>query len=225
MPVITKTMTGFFLALVSEGLSRFANHTSSLDTWIRLVDHQLTVLNVFFYPLLSGSHPSASLQLYHFAGSCFAGYALLLLEGLRNGNRWTIIALYDIPFLGPSPPFLDDVQTHTIQFCHMGPPDAGFLLRCHRPFPTSTSPLNLAHDHLPHLGKQLSRSSFRHNQHSTIYVFGLRCSSHTDGTSFSYPCLVPHQAGFHRILASLSTVGQHPPTVLFPRDHESYGTV
>lgn len=76
-------------------LAQFTN-TSYLDTGIRLVDYQLTVLNVFFYPLLSGSHPSASLQLYHFAGSCFAGYALLLVEGLRNGNRWTTIALYVI---------------------------------------------------------------------------------------------------------------------------------
>ena len=73
-----------------------STNTSYLDTGIRLVDYQLTVLNVFFYPLLSGSHPSASLQLYHFAGSCFSGYALLLFEGIRNGNRWTIIALYVI---------------------------------------------------------------------------------------------------------------------------------
>lgn len=62
-------------------------------TGIAAVDYQLTVLILFFYNVVDGSHPGACLQAYHFVGQTFAGYALLVLESLRYGNEWKIISL------------------------------------------------------------------------------------------------------------------------------------
>ena len=63
-------------------------------TGITLVDDQLTVLAIFFYNVVDGSHPNASLQCYQFAGQFFAIWNLVLLEGLRGGHNRRIISLY-----------------------------------------------------------------------------------------------------------------------------------
>ncbi|KAL8762938.1 MAG: hypothetical protein Q9184_001160 [Pyrenodesmia sp. 2 TL-2023] len=61
-------------------------------TGISVVDYQLTVLTIFFYNLVDGSHPSACLQAYHFGGQLVSGYALLTFESLRASNKWRIIS-------------------------------------------------------------------------------------------------------------------------------------
>ncbi|KAL8872009.1 MAG: hypothetical protein Q9174_002287, partial [Haloplaca sp. 1 TL-2023] len=61
-------------------------------TGIALIDYQLTVLVLFFYNIVDGSHPNACLQVYHFFGQAPAGYTLLLLEGLRHGNKLRAIS-------------------------------------------------------------------------------------------------------------------------------------
>ncbi|KAL8925280.1 MAG: hypothetical protein Q9208_003570 [Pyrenodesmia sp. 3 TL-2023] len=61
-------------------------------TGVGVVDYQLTVLTIFFYNIVDGSHPSACLQAYHFGGQLVSGYALLTLESLRASNKWRIIS-------------------------------------------------------------------------------------------------------------------------------------
>lgn len=63
-------------------------------TGIAFVDYQLTVLTVFFYNIVDGSHPNACLQAYHFGGQFISGLSLLVLESLRSSNRSRIISLY-----------------------------------------------------------------------------------------------------------------------------------
>ena len=60
---------------------------------IEAVDYQLTVLDLFFWELVDGSRPDASLFCYHFAGQVFSGWGLLLLESLRRGNSWRVVSL------------------------------------------------------------------------------------------------------------------------------------
>ncbi|KAL8728133.1 MAG: hypothetical protein Q9181_005450 [Wetmoreana brouardii] len=70
-------------------------------TGIAVVDYQLTILVLFFYNIVDGSHPNACLQAYHFFGQAIAGYSLLILEGRRYGNKWKIIsfiALWGLAF-------------------------------------------------------------------------------------------------------------------------------
>ena len=62
-------------------------------TGIRVVDHQLTVLDLFFWEQVDGSRPQSSLFCYHFAAQVFSGWSLLMLESLRKGNRRRIISL------------------------------------------------------------------------------------------------------------------------------------
>lgn len=63
-------------------------------TGIGLVDYQLTVLTLFFYNVVDGSHPNACLQAYHFVGQIATGWSLMMLESLRSSNRSRIISLY-----------------------------------------------------------------------------------------------------------------------------------
>lgn len=70
--------------------------TAPLKTWytgIARLDHQLTALCLFFWQLVDGSRPDASLLCFHFAGQMSAGWGLLMMEKLRFGNRGRIIAL------------------------------------------------------------------------------------------------------------------------------------
>lgn len=65
-------------------------------TGIELVDYQLTVLVLFFYNMVDGSHPNACLQAYHFGGQIISGWSLLVLESLRWGNRSRLISFVAI---------------------------------------------------------------------------------------------------------------------------------
>lgn len=57
------------------------------------IDNQLTILTLFFYNLVDGTHPQACLQAYHFAGQIITGWSLLMMESMRNGNRGKLISL------------------------------------------------------------------------------------------------------------------------------------
>lgn len=60
---------------------------------IPAIDYQLTVLDLFFWEIVDGSHPAASLFCFHFATQVACGWSLLMLEGLRRGHRWMVISL------------------------------------------------------------------------------------------------------------------------------------
>lgn len=62
-------------------------------TGIGKLDYQLTVLALFFWELVDGSRPNASLLCFHFAGQITAGWGLLMMEGLRKGNRGRFVSL------------------------------------------------------------------------------------------------------------------------------------
>ena len=62
-------------------------------TGIHKLDHQLTTLCLFFWQLVDGSQPNASLLCFHFGGQLAAGWGILTMEKLRSGNRGRIIAL------------------------------------------------------------------------------------------------------------------------------------
>lgn len=57
------------------------------------LDYQLTVLTLFFWEQVDGSHPDFSLFCFHFATQVACGWGLLLIEGHRIGNRWKLISL------------------------------------------------------------------------------------------------------------------------------------
>jgi hypothetical protein len=60
---------------------------------IPAVDYQLTVLTLFFWEQVDGSDPNNSLFCFHFATQVACGWGLLLIEGHRNSNRWSIVSL------------------------------------------------------------------------------------------------------------------------------------
>lgn len=62
-------------------------------TGISAIDYQMTVLALFFWETVDGSNPAGSLFGFHFATQVIAGWGLLMVEGLRHGNRWTLISL------------------------------------------------------------------------------------------------------------------------------------
>lgn len=57
------------------------------------IDYQLTVLTLFFWEIVDGSNPAASLFCFHFATQVACGWGLLMVEGLRRGHRWRILSL------------------------------------------------------------------------------------------------------------------------------------
>lgn len=60
---------------------------------IAAVDYQLTVLTLFFYNIVDGSHPSATLLCYYFGGQLASAWGLVLLESERYCNKWSVISL------------------------------------------------------------------------------------------------------------------------------------
>lgn len=65
----------------------------TIYTGIPVVDYQLTILTLFFWELVDGSQPAASLFCFYFATQVACGWGLLVMEGLRGGNRWSLISL------------------------------------------------------------------------------------------------------------------------------------
>ena len=62
-------------------------------TGVAAIDYQLTVLALFFWENVDGSNPAGSLFCFHFATQVACGWGLLMIEGLRRGNRWALISL------------------------------------------------------------------------------------------------------------------------------------
>lgn len=62
-------------------------------TGIDQVDRLLAVLTVFFWAVFDGSNPALTLHAVDFAGVFGAAWTLVMLEGWRRGNAWTIVAL------------------------------------------------------------------------------------------------------------------------------------
>ena len=62
-------------------------------TGIGWIDYQLTVLTLFFWETVDGSHPAASLFNFMFAGQATAAWTILCTEGRRFGNHWRIVSL------------------------------------------------------------------------------------------------------------------------------------
>lgn len=71
-------------------------------TGIHAVDHQLTALCLFFWELVDGSQPNASLLCFHFAGQITAAWGLLTIEKLRYGHQGRVIALQVVHLHGES---------------------------------------------------------------------------------------------------------------------------
>ncbi|GME43468.1 hypothetical protein GTA08_BOTSDO00033 [Neofusicoccum parvum] len=61
-------------------------------TGVGRIDRQLTVLLIFFWQLLDGRYPQATLQGVHFFGQMGAFWTLMQLEAKREGNKSRIIA-------------------------------------------------------------------------------------------------------------------------------------
>ena len=62
-------------------------------TGVPAIDDQLTVLTLFFWEIVNGSNPSASLFCFYFATQVACGWGLLVMEGSRHGNRWNLVSL------------------------------------------------------------------------------------------------------------------------------------
>ena len=62
-------------------------------TGIRPIDHQLTVLVTFFWPVVDGSLPNASLFCFMFAGEAVAIWTLIYVESQRLSHSWRLVSL------------------------------------------------------------------------------------------------------------------------------------
>lgn len=61
-------------------------------TGIGAIDNQLTVLAIFFWQVICGGMPNGSLQAFHLAGQFGAAWTIVVLEGLRQGNRGRFVS-------------------------------------------------------------------------------------------------------------------------------------
>lgn len=61
-------------------------------TGISRVDQHLAVLLTFFWPLVDGSRPDASLHSFYFAGQGVAIWTATVVEGLRKRNRGLFVS-------------------------------------------------------------------------------------------------------------------------------------
>ena len=62
-------------------------------TGVPAIDHQLTFLTLFFWEIVDGSNPSASLFSFYFATQVACGWGLLMVESQRHSNRWSLLSL------------------------------------------------------------------------------------------------------------------------------------
>ena len=56
-------------------------------------DRLLATLTTFFWPVVDGQHPGLFLHSLTFSGTFGAAWVLVVLEGWRKGNAWTVVAL------------------------------------------------------------------------------------------------------------------------------------
>ena len=60
-------------------------------TGIGVVDKQLTTLVSFFYTAIDGNRADVSLSFLYLGGQVLASWVLIMVEGIRNGNRGKFI--------------------------------------------------------------------------------------------------------------------------------------
>ncbi len=60
-------------------------------TGIGVVDKQLTTLVSFFYTAIDGNRADVSLSFLYLGGQVLSSWVLIMIEGLRNGNRGKFI--------------------------------------------------------------------------------------------------------------------------------------
>lgn len=100
---------GTWYILLNNGTTAYMSHTrdhgprilpgtdeplKTVYIGVPSIDYQLTVLALFSWEVVDGSHPAASLFCFHFATQVACGWSLLMVEGLRRGHRWMIISLW-----------------------------------------------------------------------------------------------------------------------------------
>ena len=75
-----------------------APNEPSLTTFVGIepIDTVLRILVGFFYPCVNGKHPELSLLCVLFCGQMLPLHTIMMLEGLRSGNKSTCLWLYVI---------------------------------------------------------------------------------------------------------------------------------
>ena len=88
------TSNGLFEHTAESSKILFSNTTRSAAlTGIDALDKQLKVLISFFWPVIDGSRPDVSLHAMNFAFQGVAMWLLLVVEGLRFGNKGRAVSL------------------------------------------------------------------------------------------------------------------------------------
>ncbi|KAH8595612.1 hypothetical protein B0O99DRAFT_511850 [Bisporella sp. PMI_857] len=81
--------------LIEQEDARFPGTKDSLVrsyTGIKAIDHQLQILVIFFAPVVDSSNGNLSLFSITGAGQFGAAWTLLMLEGMRQGNRGKVVS-------------------------------------------------------------------------------------------------------------------------------------
>lgn len=81
-----------YIAESSNALFRNGPESATL-TGLAILDEQLKILVSFFWPVIDGSRPDLCLHAMNFAFQGGALWLLLVVEGLRRGNRWKTVSL------------------------------------------------------------------------------------------------------------------------------------
>lgn len=84
--MVFSTRNGLFELVSKSSSNNFLSRIAF--TGVTSIDHRVDILATFFWPLVDGSLPGASLHCVCFAGQGIALWTLTVMEGLRRGNRW-----------------------------------------------------------------------------------------------------------------------------------------
>ena len=76
---------GGYLPQTEKPLRRFYTGTSPID-------HQLSSLAIFFWPIADAHLPTLTLFWVNFSGELVMSWTLIMIEGMRKGNRGSLIS-------------------------------------------------------------------------------------------------------------------------------------
>lgn len=76
---------GGYLPQTEKPLRRFY-------TGISPIDHQLSSLAIFFWPIADAHLPTLTLFWVNFSGELVMSWTLIMIEGMRKGNRGSLIS-------------------------------------------------------------------------------------------------------------------------------------
>ena len=74
-----------YLPQIEQPLRRFY-------TGISPIDHQLSSLTIFFWPIADAHLPTLTLLWVNLSGDLVMSWTLILIEGMRKGNRGSLIS-------------------------------------------------------------------------------------------------------------------------------------